>query len=140
MNHYRYDELVEGLKHRFEVTLSADHIRRFADLTGDVSPIHVDEQFAKSRGFPGCVCHGVLLTGFASQLVGVLLPGSGGVLQKIDFEFRNPCFAGDRLAIEGEIVRRIDSLQVVVIKIVISNVETGAVVANGKAQSGVRDV
>lgn len=138
MNHYRFDELIEGLAHRLQLTVTGDDIRRFADLTGDVSPIHVNEEYARSQGFNSCVCHGVLLTGFVSRFVGVLLPGSGGVLQKMEFEFRSPCYAGDRLVIDGEVIRRVESLRVVILKVTISNADSGAVLANGKVQSGLR--
>ena len=138
MNHYRFEELVEGLSDRFEVVVTTADIQRFAELSGDVSPIHVDDDFARSRGFSGRIAHGALLTAYVSRFVGVMMPGSTGVLQRIEMEFRLPCFAGDRLVLTGEVVRRVEALAVVIIKITIVNLATGEIIANGKVQSGLK--
>ena len=66
------------------------------------------------------------------------MPGSGGVLQRIEMEFRQPCFAGDRLIVAGEVFRRVDALEVVIIKVTIVNAATGGILANGKVQSGLK--
>ena len=39
--------------------VSADDIRRFSDLTHDHHPLHTDEAYARSRGFPGVIAHGL---------------------------------------------------------------------------------
>ena len=138
MNHYRFEELLEGLADRFEVLVTAGDIQRFAELSGDVSPVHVDDDFARSRGFPGRIAHGALLTAYVSRFVGVLMPGSGGVLQRVEMEFRHPCFAGDRLIVAGEVFRRVEALEVVILKVTIVNAATGELLANGKVQSGLK--
>jgi len=41
------------------VTPDAGLPRRYAEASGDMNPIHIDEEFAKSVGLPGCILHGL---------------------------------------------------------------------------------
>ena len=56
---------IEGLKpgERFAVTRrfgEADTLR-FGELTRDYNPVHHDERFARAKGLPGRICHGLLV-------------------------------------------------------------------------------
>lgn len=41
------------------VTPDAGLTKRYAEASGDPNPIHIDEEFAKSVGLPGCILHGL---------------------------------------------------------------------------------
>src|SRR4029079_193299 len=41
-----------------EVTVTKEMIRAYADLTGDQTPVHVDEEFANASHFGGIDAHG----------------------------------------------------------------------------------
>lgn len=41
------------------VTPDAGLPRRYAEASGDMNPIHIDEEFAKKVGLPGCILHGL---------------------------------------------------------------------------------
>jgi len=41
-------------------------IRRFADLSGDYNPIHLDDEFAKGTRFGRRIAHGMLSAAFIS--------------------------------------------------------------------------
>ena len=56
-----------------------------------------------------------------SQFVGVYLPGKYALLQGIDIDFHTPCFAGERLRIQGEIVYLNDAYKRMEIKASIRN-------------------
>ena len=59
MNHYTLAEMTPGLTESFTVTVTEEMMQAFERLTGDCSPIHVDETYAKARGLrrPGRVRH-----------------------------------------------------------------------------------
>ncbi len=137
MNTYQFDELQPGTVDSLDVTITAEAIQQFAELSGDVSPVHVDAGFARERGYTGQIAHGALLTAYVSRFIGVHLPGSQGVLQRLEMQFRKPCYAGTRIRITGEVTRQIESVSVVVIKITVIDAETGDVLANGQVQSGI---
>lgn len=51
-----------------EVTVTREMILAYADLTGDHTPIHVDEDYAQSTIFGGIVAHGLLGLALADGL------------------------------------------------------------------------
>ena len=57
MNHYTLADMVPGLSEEFTVTVTAEMMDQFKAITGDVSPIHIDADYAKDRGFPGPVSY-----------------------------------------------------------------------------------
>jgi 3-hydroxybutyryl-CoA dehydratase len=90
VNDFGLEDLSVGQKEEISVMVSEDAVDRFAELSGDVSPIHVDAGYAAGRGFKGRVAHGMLAGAFISRLIGTRLPGRRGLLQSIDLEFRRP--------------------------------------------------
>lgn len=42
---------------------------RYAGASGDFNPIHYDNDFAKSRGLPSIIVHGMFSTGIVARLV-----------------------------------------------------------------------
>lgn len=104
MNDYRWEDLAIGLKHEFEAIFTEEMAREFATISGDVNPLHVDREYALSNGFPGPVLFGMLTSSLYSKLVGVYLPGKYALLQGIDIDFNSPCFVGERLHVQGEII------------------------------------
>lgn len=55
-----YEDVVIGAEMRSAShTVSEDDIRRFCDLTHDHHPLHTDAAYARSRGFPGVIAHGL---------------------------------------------------------------------------------
>ena len=60
MNHYTLADMTPGLTESFTVTVTAEMMEQFCAITGDVSPIHMDEDYARGRGYPGRVVYGML--------------------------------------------------------------------------------
>ena len=60
MNHYTLADMKPGLTESFTVTVTQQMMDQFLAITGDCSPIHVDADYAKDRGYPGCVVYGML--------------------------------------------------------------------------------
>jgi acyl dehydratase len=81
-----------------EVTVTKAMIRAYADLTGDHTPVHVDEEFAKASHFGGIVAHGLLGLSLAD---GLKTQGSmqfpPGASLGWTWDFKLPIHADDRL-------------------------------------------
>ncbi len=137
MNAYRWADLHVGLRHEFEVTLTAAMFDAFAALSGDENPLHVDGDYARAAGFPGPVAFGLLTSVFYSRLVGVHLPGRHALLHGIDLDFSSPAFAGDTLRVSGEITFLTDAYQQAQIKGRIVN-QANKVVSKAKIRVGLR--
>lgn len=101
--HHRFEDARSGAIYSLKRELSASDIDAFASVTGDVSPLHIDEEFARAHGFGGRVVHGVLLAGLLSQLVGVYFPGKSCLLQRMDLGFVAPAYAGETVEASIEV-------------------------------------
>lgn len=87
-----------GHSERFRKTVGEADVYGFAGITGDFSPIHVDEEFARATRFGGRIAHGALLVGFVSTVMGQMtarLPAPGGVSYRYEVTFRGPVRLGD---------------------------------------------
>lgn len=96
-----WDDIAEGEEGMTpEVTVTKDMIAAFADLTGDHTPVHVDEAFAKASHFGGLVAHGLFGLALADGLKtrGALQFPPGASLGWT-WDFLKPIRVGDRLSV-----------------------------------------
>lgn len=78
-----------------ERTFSQLDFDRFAALSGDDNPIHVDAAFATNSRFGRPVAHGLLLISVLRGLVETLRPGAG--IAHMQVRFPAPTFAGEAM-------------------------------------------
>ena len=78
-----------------EHTFSQADFDRFAQLSGDDNPIHVDADFAAATRFGRPVAHGMLLASVLRSLIGELRPGAR--VQSLQLKFEAPTFANEPL-------------------------------------------
>ena len=131
---FDFDQVTEGMERRVECRVDDEKIDSFACLSGDCSPIHMDSDFAKMRGFKGRVAHGLLLGAVVSRLVGMLLPGENALLQQVQLTFHSPVYGGDQVSVIGIVARKSEAVRSIQVSI---RVECkGIVVASGKVQVG----
>jgi 3-hydroxybutyryl-CoA dehydratase len=104
MNDLRFEQLQLGMRAEFEALITEDMVDRFAALSGDTSPLHMDAAFAVSLGQPGRVVHGLLSASLFSTLIGVHLPGKHALFHEIKVGFHKPVHPGTALKVSGEIV------------------------------------
>ncbi len=93
-----------GQKVSRSLTLTADHVRRFAELSGDYNPLHFDEDFAAGTKFGRLVVQGGLTTGLLHALVAMDMPGPGTVFLSQNWKFTAPVFIGDTITAEGTVL------------------------------------
>ena len=92
----------------------------FRTVTGDVNPLHTDDAFARSHGYPRHVAYGLLTASFLSTLTGVYLPGERCLIQSVEVKFPKPVFVGDELLVAGTVAELHESVQQIVLKVEIS--------------------
>ncbi len=118
---YKFDEILLGTKVKFMVQIDESKINEFAKISGDYNPLHVDQNYATKTQFGKIVCHGMLLASFFSRLVGMHLPGKNSLYFSQTLNFQLPCFVGDKVTIEGEIIDKSQSTRMITMKTTISN-------------------
>lgn len=89
------EDLAVGQSASFTKTVTEADIVKFADVSGDNNPVHLDEAFAQTTMFKGRIAHGMLSAGFISTVIGTRLPGSGTIYMSQTLRFRAPVRIGD---------------------------------------------
>jgi 3-hydroxybutyryl-CoA dehydratase len=76
-----------------------ENVKIFAEITGDLNPIHVDDEYAKKSIFKRKIAHGAYVTSFFSNILGTKLPGEGTIYMQQDSKFMRPVFIGDTITL-----------------------------------------
>ena len=118
---YTFDEIDIGLTKEFQITITESMVNNFANISGDFSPIHIDEEYAKSTSFGKRVAHGMLLASFLSRVDGMYLPGKHALYFSQNLEFHNPCFINDKIKISSIVVDKSESTKIIKIESKITN-------------------
>lgn len=79
--------------------VTQEEIQRFAELTGDFNPVHVEPEFAKKTPFRGCIAHGMLVQSLAAGMMwqSGLFEGTVVAVQGVHGRFVAPVRPGDRI-------------------------------------------
>ena len=121
-----------GQKAKRSIRLTADHVKTFADLSGDYNPLHFDESFVAKTKFKKLVVQGGLTTGLLHALVAMDMPGPGTVFLSQDWKFTSPVFIGDTITAEAEVITKHETKPVTQLKIKITR-QDGETVLEGEA-------
>jgi acyl dehydratase len=125
--------LVVGQKASRSLTLTADHVAKYADLSGDRNPLHFDESFARGTGkLSGLIVQGGLTTGLLHALVATDLPGPGTVFLSQNWKFTAPVYIGDTITAEVQVLGTHPSKPVCQLGVRVTR-QTGEVVLEGEA-------
>jgi len=111
-----YSEIELGARASFRRKITNQDIDDFANLSGDVSPLHTDNAYAAGTIYGERLVHGMFLASLVSCLVGMHLPGSRSVCLSQEFDFVGPVYAGDEVEVIGEVKRKQDATQTLVIR------------------------
>lgn len=126
------ENLSIGQKATRSITLTTEHVKSYAEITGDHNPLHFDEDFASKTKFKKLVVQGGLTTGLLHALVAMDMPGPGTVFLSQNWKFTAPVFIGDTITAEAEILSIHDSKPVTQLKVAILR-QDGETVLEGVA-------
>jgi 3-oxoacyl-[acyl-carrier protein] reductase len=134
-----FDRWKVGDEASIERVITAEDVTRFADLTGDHNPVHVDERYAARTGLGRRVVHGMLTASYVSTLIGTELPGPGALWMSERFNFRAPVRVDDRIRIEAKVRHVSPGTRVLVLDVSVRD-QHGTVVLDGEAHVQVLDL
>src|SRR5476649_674860 len=115
----------------YHLTITAEDVTRFAALTGDSSPLHMSDEYARHAGYAGRLSHGLLLASSISTMVGMFLPGTRALLLSQRMDFVKPVVAGSTVAVSARIVHVSLATRTITLSILISH--GGVLVGRGGA-------
>ena len=133
-----FDQIEIGLTKKFHVNITQLLVDEFAKISGDFSPIHVDDEFAKSTKFGRKIVHGMLLASLLSRMVGMYLPGKYALYSSQTLEFHNPCFIGDEILVSSVVTDKSESTKIIKIESKITN-KKNDLLLHGEGRIIVRD-
>ena len=90
-----FEDLTEGQSAELTRVASVEVTQAFAEVSGDVNPVHLDEAYAKGTSFGGRIAHGMLSAAYISAVLGTKLPGPGAIYLSQTLRFRRPVRLGD---------------------------------------------
>jgi len=121
LNDYSYDDIFIGQKESFMIKITESMVQTFGNFSGDLNPLHMDTKFAESSSFKKRIVHGMLLSIFFSQLVGMHLPGKNALYFSQTLNFRSPCYIDDEIEVVGEVTEKSDSTKMITVTTSIFN-------------------
>lgn len=139
ISNHTYDEITLGQTAEYSKRISAEDIQLFAALSGDVNPIHLDEDYAATTPFGGCIAHGMLSGAIVSAAIAMQLPGPGTIYLGQSLRFTLPVRPGDTLTVKLKVVGKTDKRRLVTLECEVFNQQQQAVVAGTAEVMAPRD-
>ncbi len=84
----------------FQKQVSDEDVHKFAEVTGDKNPLHLDDAFARTTMFKERIAHGMIGAGIISGGLAMRLPGLGTTYLEQELKFQRPVKIGDILTVE----------------------------------------
>ena len=115
------DLYVEGESFTTELKITEYLIKSFADISGDINPLHTDPDYAKEKGFIKTVAYGNLLGLLISTLIGVKLKSNEVMLVTQTVNYTKPVYAGDTIILTGTVTNIVSAVSSIELKLIFSN-------------------
>jgi acyl dehydratase len=80
-----------------------EDVKAYADASGDQNPLHQDDEFARSVGFPGIIAHGMFSMAHLAKALTDWL-GDPAALRRVKVQFRAPVYMGEMLVAKGRVL------------------------------------
>jgi 3-hydroxybutyryl-CoA dehydratase len=94
---YYLEDLSPGMEASVSKKITDDDVLAFAGLSGDINPVHLDDEFAAGTMFKKRIAHGFLTGALFSTALGTKLPGPGCIYLSQNMKFRAPVYIGDEV-------------------------------------------
>lgn len=120
----------KGHLETFKCSYTQKDFNRFADLTGDSNPIHVDPEFSARTYFGQTVAHGMLLYSTICRVLSSQYPGPGLLQIKQDMMFQYPTYTDTEITVKLEVANFQPDQQLVDMNTVI-DLPDGKLACNG---------
>jgi 3-hydroxybutyryl-CoA dehydratase len=94
---YYLEDLSPDMEASVSKTITDEDVRAFAKLSGDINPVHIDDDFAAGTMFKKRIAHGFLTGALFSTVLGTKLPGPGCIYMSQTMKFKGPVYIGDEV-------------------------------------------
>lgn len=115
-----------------KATVTDKMIREFAQMSGDLNPIHLDEEFAAKSRFGRRIAHGMITGCLISRALATELPGPGALYLSQSLKFTSPVFVDDEIEISLKVTAIKEEKNILTIE-TLAHKSGGELVAKGEA-------
>ncbi|HCC06244.1 TPA: hypothetical protein DEP94_02730 [Candidatus Nomurabacteria bacterium] len=129
-----FDEIKVGDNASFYRVFMEDEVMKFAELSGDMNPLHTDISYAEGTQFKQRLVHGMLLGSLCSRFVGMCIPGKRCLYLSQNLSFKNPVFIGDEIEVVGTVIFKSEATKILTINIVMKKGKDVVVLGEAKVQ------
>lgn len=127
------DIIVGDAEYKNKILITEELLQKFADISGDYNPLHINESFAQKRGFKNKVAYGNILGLLISQLVGMHLWSEEVMLISQKVDYKKPMYPGDLIELSGKVSQISDAVNIVELSLRFVK-DDGEIIATGKCQ------
>lgn len=111
-----FTDIKEGGIYQFIKKITRDNVLKFADLTGDFNPLHVDKEFGEKSQFKRNIVHGMFLGSLFSRLIGMHCPGKNSLYLSQTLNFKMPIFYDDTVTVKGTVTAKNSAINLITLK------------------------
>lgn len=122
-----------GDKFAVKLAMTEELVKQFGVLSGDMNPLHTDDDYAIKKGFSGKVCYGNILGLLISRMVGMNIGSSEVMLISEKIDFKHPVYVGDIIELRGEVSKTSEAVRIIELELSFWN-GLEVKVASGKCQ------
>lgn len=97
------EDMEIGMSRYLRKVITDEDIEKFADVSTDRNPVHLDDDYAENSMFHGRIAHGMLTASLISAVIGEQLPGHGTVYMGQTLKFIRPVRPGDTVLAEVKV-------------------------------------
>jgi 3-hydroxybutyryl-CoA dehydratase len=119
----------EGDGFSYQRYISAEDVRQFAEIVGDLNPVHLDVAFAENSFFKKRIVHGAFLAGLISKVLGMDFPGQGTVYISQNSAFKRPVYVDTTVTVQVKVTQVIPEKRRLVLDTTILNSDGEACLA-----------
>ena len=98
-------KLKVGENHKEEFIITQEMVNRFAELSGDKNPLHIDKKFAAKTRFKKPIVHGLFSVTSFGKVMGTKFPGSGSIHVAQNLSFKRPLYPDTKYYVYIELIR-----------------------------------
>lgn len=129
VENFTFDEIQVGRTARLVRTLSLQDIQAFASVSGDVNPMHLNQEVANNSFFRGIIGHGMWSGALISTVLGTEFPGAGTIYLDQSLHFKNPVRVGDTVVVVLTVTDKDPVKKIVEFDCLVTNQDNKVVVA-----------
>ena len=98
------EDIEMGMTRYVRKVITDQDIEKFAEISTDHNPVHLDDEYARDTIFEGRIAHGMLTAGLVSAVIGEQLPGHGTIYMSQNLKFLAPVRPGDLVHAEVKVI------------------------------------